>query len=160
MMAGMTAFGCFGFFLEVWGDREASGSSIEYIYDTKPGVALVALEMMWLYAYTTRCWQTFTRETRQRPRRFFKRYASVLSLWFLSLPAVAMLASVLAPWVRFRIAFLVSGISHALAVGLLVYLFHPYVAPDLFSFDAKDQEAKKDELSSLLGSPGEDDDLW
>jgi len=160
MIGGMILFGLLGFALEVWGDREASNTPVEYIYDTRPGVALVALEMMWFYAYASRCWQTFSAETRQRPRFFYKQYATVLSLWFVSLPLVAALASILAPWVRFRITFAVSGVAHALAAGVLVYLFQPKIAEHIFELKAKDREAVDDdaELDSFLASSQDDDD--
>lgn len=162
MVGGMAAFGLLGFALEVWGDREAGSSTVEYMYDTRPGVALVALEMIWFYAYASRCWKTFSAETRQRPRIFYRQYASVLSLWFVSLPLVATLASILAPWVRFRITFAVSGLAHALAAGVLVYLFQPKIAEHLFELKAKDHEAVDDqaELGSLLGCPQDDDFAW
>ncbi|CAJ1339258.1 unnamed protein product [Effrenium voratum] len=151
MIMGMVAFGLLGLALEVWGDREASGSPIEYMYDTRPGVALIALEMLWLYAYTSRCWQTWSDETRIRPRHFYKRFASVLSLWFVTLPGVAALASVLAPWVRFRVVFAVSGLAHFCASGILVYIYHPSVAPDLFEMKAKHREAaSNEELKGFL----------
>eukprot|EP00931_Biecheleriopsis_adriatica_P039404 TRINITY_DN22535_c0_g1_i2.p1 TRINITY_DN22535_c0_g1~~TRINITY_DN22535_c0_g1_i2.p1 ORF type:complete len:467 (-),score=81.05 TRINITY_DN22535_c0_g1_i2:31-1431(-) len=162
MVAGMVVFGCLGLILEVWGDREASGSPVEYIYDTRPGVALVALELMWLYAYCSRCWQTWVNETRRRPRHFYKHFASLLSLWFVSLPAVAGLASFLAPWVRFRITFMVNSAAHVAVVAALVYIFYPGVASELLEMKSRDHEAAhhKHELASFLSGDPEDDDFW
>lgn len=154
MIGGMAVFGFLGLWLELWGDREASGSPIEYMYDTRPGVALIAIEMMWLYAYASRCLQTWSNETRIRPRHFYKRFASVLSLWFLTLPGVALLASVPSPWVRFRIVFGAGSFAHACVTGILIYVYHPQVAPDLFELKAKDREvAETEELRGFLSEP-------
>ncbi|CAE8589583.1 unnamed protein product [Polarella glacialis] len=162
MVAAMVFYGFLSFALESWGDREASGSRIEYIYDTRAGTALVAMELMWLYVYTSRCWNTFQNETRARPRRFYKHYASALSLWFAALPLVAALAAVLAPWVRYRIVFLVSNFAHVLTMSALVYILHPRIAPDLLDLNAKDHEVSNnsEELAGFLGSALEDEDSW
>eukprot|EP00933_Yihiella_yeosuensis_P029888 TRINITY_DN23548_c0_g1_i1.p1 TRINITY_DN23548_c0_g1~~TRINITY_DN23548_c0_g1_i1.p1 ORF type:complete len:466 (+),score=58.87 TRINITY_DN23548_c0_g1_i1:36-1433(+) len=155
-------FGVLVLFLELWGDRETRGSPSEYIYDTRAGTGLVAVELLWLYAYISRCWQTWQVETRARPRAFYKRFATSLSLWFAQVAIVAAIASVLSPWVRFRIIFVVNGFAHALAISALVYIFHPKAACEIFELQSKDHEVSlhNDELQGMLVRGKEEDDYW
>lgn len=151
MLLGMIIFGLLGLALEFWGDREAAGSPIEYMYDTRPGVALIAIEVLWFYAFVSRSYETWSNETRLRPRLFYRRFALALSLWFLTLPAVAALASLLAPWVRFRIVFAVNGLTHILSSMVMVYIYHIDVAPDLLEINAKHREVgQDDEMQGFL----------
>ncbi|CAJ1387968.1 unnamed protein product [Effrenium voratum] len=99
--------------------------------------------------------QAGTNRARSQILQFERRFASVLSLWFVTLPGVAALASVLAPWVRFRVVFAVSGLAHFCASGILVYIYHPSVAPDLFEMKAKHREAaSNEELKGFLEVAG------
>eukprot|EP00434_Breviolum_minutum_P016040 symbB.v1.2.014139.t1/scaffold1026.1/size143273/5 len=168
MLIGMMTFGLLGLVLEFWGDREASGSpwrggdseggqvELTEVWRFvgpffRPGVALIAMELLWFYAYVSRCYQTWSNETRLRPRQFYKRFALMLSLWFLTLPAVATLASMLAPWVRFRIVFAVNGFTHMLASAVMAYIYHIEVAPNLFEMKARQREVgHSDEMQGFL----------
>eukprot|EP00434_Breviolum_minutum_P016041 symbB.v1.2.014139.t2/scaffold1026.1/size143273/5 len=80
-----------------------------------------------------------------------RRFALMLSLWFLTLPAVATLASMLAPWVRFRIVFAVNGFTHMLASAVMAYIYHIEVAPNLFEMKARQREVgHSDEMQGFL----------
>lgn len=161
-MIGLTALGIFGFVLEMWSDSQARNSTTEYIYDTRPGMAFIALDLVWLWVYCSRCWQTLQEETRVRQRYFYRYYAPVFALWFAALPIVSCIAAVLAPWVRAGILFLVTGLIHAAALTLLVYSFLPGKAAGIYELRDWDHEAsaaRADELTNLLKAQV-DDDPW
>eukprot|EP00971_Amphidinium_carterae_P297484 5910372-Amphidinium_carterae.1 len=59
LMGGLASFGCFSFILELWGDSEFRNTTTEYIYDTRPGMALLAFDMLWLWMFLSRSFKTF-----------------------------------------------------------------------------------------------------
>merc|ERR1712232_1079366 len=98
-------FGGLSILLEMWGESEFHNTTTEYVYDTRPGMTLVAFDLFFLWAYVTRSIQTFQSETRIKQRTFYKQYGAIFALWFLSMPCLAALARSLAAWVRFCIVF-------------------------------------------------------
>jgi len=127
LVGGNSAFGAFSFLLELYGDSQFQSTNTEYIYDTRPGTALLAFDVFWMWMYASRSWATFQRETRSRGRRFYKHYAP-----FASLPTIAAIAALISPWYRLYVVFLLSSLVHAVALGTLIWTFSPDVAPGLF----------------------------
>lgn len=136
ILRGLAVFGVLSYMLELWGESELRSTVTEYVYDTRPGMCLVAFDMLWIWIYASRAWRTYRSETRLKARRFFRQYASLFSLWFASLPAVAALAHILSPWVRSYVTCAVNGAVHVVALGLLVYTFQPRVAVELYELKA------------------------
>lgn len=132
MVGGNIAFGMLSFFLELYGDSQFQSTTTEYIYDTRPGIALVAFDMFWLWVYASRALATFQLETRSRPRQFYRNVAPAFALWFASLPIIAFVATFIAPWYRLCVVFLVSSFVHATALAGLVWSLSPEVAPGLY----------------------------
>lgn len=157
---GQISCGVLAFMLEVWSDTEFWSTSTEYVYDTRPGIALVAFDCLWLWMYATRCFQTFRAETRIQPRNFYKRYSPIFAIWFASLPLIALLGRSLAAWVRFRITFAVSGLVHAATLAVLIHTFRPSVAARLYDLKLSEYEpvSRSEELNRILGAV-EDDDM-
>jgi len=148
---GMVAFGLLSFGLEVWGDTEFWSTSTEFVYDTRPGCLLVAFDIFWLWAYASRSYGTLCRETRVKPRRFYKSYGMLFGAWFAVLPVVAALARVLSPWVRFGITFACSNFAHAVTLATLVYTFRPDVAVDLYELRMQEYKSiHAEELNRLI----------
>jgi len=164
LVLGQTLFGCLTFGLEVWGDSEHQSTSVEYIYDTSPGLVLVAFAALWLYMFASRSWQTMESEKRLKPRQFYRQYGPLFSLWFATLPMVALFATLIAAWVRYRIVLAMNNLAHAFALGALIYTFRPDVAEKLYELSAHEysavhgDEANASELSRLVRED-EDDEL-
>jgi hypothetical protein len=164
LVLGQTLFGCLTFGLEVWGDSEHQSTSVEYIYDTRPGMVLVAFDALWLYMFASRSWQTMENEKRLKPRQFYRQYGPLFSLWFATLPMVALFATLIAAWVRYRIVLAMNNLAHAFALGALIYTFRPDVAEKLYELSAHEysavcgDEANASELSRLVRED-EDDEL-
>merc|ERR1719210_1284738 len=156
VVLGMIVFGVMSFFLETYGESEFRSMTTEYIYDTRPGMALVGLSLLWLWLYVSRFWATWQAETRVRPRIFFRRYAAPLTLWFASLPVIACVAGILSPWVRFKITFAIHGLVLATSLALIVHSFQPMIACKLYDMSAHDYEpVTSDEMNDFMK---EDDD--
>jgi len=152
LVAGMVIFALIGLALELWGDSEFRSTTTEYIYDTRPGMMLVAFDFLWMWLYISRSWRTFSQETRIKPRVFYKTYGFSFGLWFTALPMVAFIARLVDAWVRYRIALLVGNISHALCLGLLVHTFRPTVATKIYELQRCEYEPVNDEeLDRMLG---------
>merc|ERR1712159_912109 len=100
MILGMVVYACLQLPLELWGDSEFRNTSTEYIYDTRPGIILVAFNLLWTWMYVSRSLQTFKNETRIKAKLFYKRYSFVFLLWFAYIPLIALLARNLAAHVR------------------------------------------------------------
>eukprot|EP00929_Paragymnodinium_shiwhaense_P119614 TRINITY_DN91516_c0_g1_i1.p1 TRINITY_DN91516_c0_g1~~TRINITY_DN91516_c0_g1_i1.p1 ORF type:complete len:494 (-),score=87.43 TRINITY_DN91516_c0_g1_i1:23-1504(-) len=132
MVAGNCLFGALSFALEMYGDSQFQTTTTEYIYDTRPGTALVAFDVFWLWVFAKSSFQTVQSETRIKHRIFYRTYAPAFAVWFAALPMIATIARAVAPWLRFYVAFLVSGLLQALALGGLVWIFTPEVAPSIF----------------------------
>merc|ERR1711920_283104 len=103
-------------------------------------MALVGLSLLWMYLYVSRCWAIWQSETKVQARLFYKRYAAPLTLWFAALPITAVIGSVLAPWVRFKIFFASSALVLTASLGLLVYSFQPVIACKLYEFSSHDYD--------------------
>merc|ERR1712232_205358 len=146
-------FGGLSILLEMWGESEFHNTTTEYVYDTRPGMTLVAFDLFFLWAYVSRSFKTFQSETRIKQRTFYRQYGFAFALWFASLPAVAALARVLASWVRFRITFVISALAHALSLGLLIYTFRPSVATRLYELTTTEYQPVccDEELDRMLG---------
>lgn len=152
---GLSVFGVLSFWLESWGSSEVTNTSVEYIYDTRPGTALVMLDMLWLYLYASRCWATWDAETRVRPKFFYRRYGAPWTAWFASLPVIACVASLLDPWVRFKVTYAVNSLVLAATLGTLVHSFRPEVAVKLYEL-TEYEPVDVDELNRFME---EDDEL-
>jgi len=115
--------------------------------------------------YTSRSFQTFKAETRSKPRTFYKRYSPIFTLWFASLPLIAVLARSLASWVRFRITFALSGFVHTATLAVLIHTFRPSVAARLYDLKLGEYAPvtstviRSAELSRLVGAADYDDDM-
>lgn len=158
---GMALYGLLQFPLELWGESEYRNSTTEYIYDTRPGVVLVAFDVLWLWMYISRSWQTFRTETRLKPRNFYKKYGPIFFLWYLTLPLLALLARSLAPHIRSCVTSNVSGLMHLGAQAVLVYTFRPSVAVDLYDIKESTYEAVHNdaELKRMLDDTDDADDV-
>lgn len=153
LVSGMVGFGVFQFALELWGDSTFQNTTTEYIYDTTPGIVLVAFDCLWLWMYVSRSCKTFASETRLKARVFYKRYGVMFTLWFLQLPLIAALARAVAAHVRFRVTAMVSNVVHIIVLAVLVHSFRPAVALELYDLKETEYEAVKhdEELDAMLG---------
>jgi len=158
LVSGMSIFGVLSFLLEIYGDTTLQSTTTEYIYDTRLGSALVAFDVFYLWVYCSRSWASFQAETRPKQRIFYKHYAPMFALWFAALPIIAVIARGIAPWYRFYITFLVSGLAQAAALGALVWTFSPDVAPRLYLVEASaasgrhERACNDEELDSMLNN--------
>lgn len=157
LVGGMVLFGVLSFCLELWGDTEFSSTTTEFVYDTRPGCALVAFDCLWLWTYSSRSLDTFRKETRPRPRRFYRLYGPLFGLWFAALPLLAGLARSVDSWVRFGVTFGVGGMVHAVALAALVHSFRPHVSEKLYELRRHEYEAINDE--ELDGFLKEEEDI-
>lgn len=152
MIFGMVVYAILQFPLELWGDSEFRNTSTEYIYDTRPGMILIAFNLLYTWMYITRSWVTFRDETRIKAKRFYKRYGLVFLLWFCYTPLIALLARSLSAHVRLCAANLMTQTVHVLMLSVLVYTFRPSVADELYDLKESEFEATKydEELDSML----------
>jgi hypothetical protein len=162
LVVGQFVFGCLSFILEVWSDSEFWSTTTEYVYDTRPGIALVAFDCLWLWMYVSKSFQTFRSETRARPRKFYKVYAPIFAIWFASLPLTAALGRVLSPWVRHRITFILGGVVHTATLAVLVHSFRPHIAVTLYDLKTAETEPvlHSEELDAILGSSKKSCKFW
>lgn len=159
LVFGMALFGFLSFLLEVWGDSELRNTATEYIYDTSYGMVLVAFDVLWLWMFASRAWQTFQSETRLKPRLFFKKYGVLFCGWFAALPVIALLAKVLAAHVRFGITLMLSSLVHVAVLALLVHSFQPDNATKLYELKITEYQAvhHDSELDPILGGVHDDE---
>jgi len=155
MVSGMVLYAMLQFPLELWGDSEFRNTTTEYIYDTRPGMVLIAFNLLWTWMYISRSMQTFQRETRTKAKQFYRRYSPVFLLWFSYLPLVALLARNLAAHVRSVIATFICGFVHVLMLSVLVYTFRPVIADELYDLRENEQVMNDEELESMLNSTDE-----
>eukprot|EP00419_Tripos_fusus_P071523 CAMPEP_0172872234 /NCGR_PEP_ID=MMETSP1075-20121228/92521_1 /TAXON_ID=2916 /ORGANISM="Ceratium fusus, Strain PA161109" /LENGTH=464 /DNA_ID=CAMNT_0013722547 /DNA_START=35 /DNA_END=1426 /DNA_ORIENTATION=- len=150
LFIGNSVFGMLSLGLEIWGDSEFWSTTTEFVYDTRPGCILVAFDIYWFYSYASKSYETFSKETAVKPRRFYKGYGLLFGIWFATLPALAALARAVSPWVRFRVVFACSVLAHAVALSVLVHTFRPAVAVELYSLKMHEYEAvNQEELGGL-----------
>ncbi|CAD7972706.1 unnamed protein product [Amoebophrya sp. A120] len=93
-----------------------------YQYDTAPGEIVVLLDVAMLVLVCFLLFRSFYGDPRYRSRLFFLRYGGLFLFWFATLPAVAIIAPHVDPWVRKRTAFIISALSLDFGVYLANHL--------------------------------------
>eukprot|EP00933_Yihiella_yeosuensis_P015703 TRINITY_DN13610_c3_g1_i1.p1 TRINITY_DN13610_c3_g1~~TRINITY_DN13610_c3_g1_i1.p1 ORF type:complete len:468 (+),score=53.74 TRINITY_DN13610_c3_g1_i1:56-1459(+) len=114
-------FSLLSFSLEVWGEFSQSRTfTTDFVYSTSCGHLLILLDLALLAVYATNVQRSLAAEKDPERRSFYKTWGVAFGVWFLSLPAVAILAHLIAPWVEFRIVLIVVDIFQAVTFAALV----------------------------------------
>lgn len=111
----------FCFLLEVWGERsESRRYTTDSVYTSRCGAALVGTDVLFLLVYARNLRESHSAEPDPDRRFFYRAWGSAFGVWFLALPATALLSRALAPWVRFRVILAVSNATHVAALAALM----------------------------------------
>jgi len=125
-------------------------STMVYFYSSKPGAVTLFLNVA-LFLDVVRSTRQLLSKSDLLPqlRKFYLRTAICAGLYFLALPAVVLLATLVAPWVRRKVVERVEILSRLVVCCLLTYCFWPSRLDSLIDADL-DQAAEAAEKRQKL----------
>jgi len=85
---------------EVYGEFFRDQSASLYLYESWPGTLILGLNLCLLGAAWVSTWDSYSKESAREVRAFYRLASVANGVYFASLPAVCLLASLLSPWVR------------------------------------------------------------
>lgn len=125
-----------GFLLELWGETASSRTyTTDFVYATNWGHLLIFVDLALLGVYQSNLWQSYQREEDPEKKAFYSTWGQLFSAWFFGLPAVAIVGHFLAPWVQFRVLYVVSSSIHAAFLCVLVVGLWPTQRRPLFTLE-------------------------
>lgn len=120
-----------------------------YVYESPPGYALLALNMVTLFFFVIHVIRTSAYERSDTKKAFYRKFGFIFSFWFVTPTLLVMIAHYLDPWVR-RIS--VEAVDHVLtflAYGLLPFMGRPSTRYEVFSGEMQLQRVKIPTLAQL-----------
>merc|ERR1712032_499401 len=85
---------------EIYGEFFRDESASLYLYESWPGLLILALNFGLLAAAWLSTWDTYWKESSGEVRAFYRLASAANGVYFASLPVMCLLASLLAPYVR------------------------------------------------------------
>jgi len=110
-------------FAVVWSQQQPM-FDVAYMYDTPPGRVLVALRCAGFFWFSFAC--LTTHRNFHRKLRFYRKFFALFSVWFLSLPAVVLIAREhIQTYYRERVVYILELGFLVLAQAVLLVLYNP-----------------------------------
>jgi len=122
----------------VWEYVGTDPASSLYEYENIPGIAIQVLRLLVLVWFLFCLRNSRLEESHPLKRRFYLVFGSFYTLWFLALPLIVVIASVLAQWTRFKIVASMYLCLNTLALLFLGYLLWPSRAQEIFAISKTD----------------------
>lgn len=110
---------------EIHGEFFHDWSATLYLYESGPGIAILALNAVLFLEAWRSMHETYRHETSQEVRVFYFLVTSACCLYFLALPLICILASALSPWVRDYYVTRVEITARFLATVILAICLRP-----------------------------------
>lgn len=137
---------------EVWEQYFHDQSTSFYLHESWPGYVILTLNLFLLAAAWHFMWVSYTRESEAQVRSFYKFSSVACGIYFVSLPAVCLLAELLDPWVRRKYVERVELSTRFVSTAMLVLCLRPTNVSRLVSIRLKNRDA------TVLLSDGETTD--
>ncbi len=102
-LALISIFAILYFVLFIVDKVSSSPAETLYLYESVPGILIVVLRSITLMWFLWMMYWSYERERVEAKIRFYFAFASVYSLWFLSLPFIVCVAAFLPAWIRMKI---------------------------------------------------------
>jgi hypothetical protein len=128
----------------IWENVGRNPASTLYIYESAPGIALLVLRGLTLIWFLFSLKQSYSDEIHPEKKKFYLLFGQLFAIWFLVLPLIVIIASLLPSWYRLKVVIALYLIVNTLAFGTLGFLLWPSRATIYFSITKGDL---------LLGSP-------
>jgi len=110
---------------EVYGLHFRDQSNTLYLYQSWPGLVILALNMGLLFMSWFWLWQAHSREASPDVRAIQRSVAVACGLYFGSLPIICLLSQMLSPWWRREVVEGVELLARCLATSLLLVTLRP-----------------------------------
>jgi len=125
--------------LFIWNEVGFDPASSVYLYDTAPGIILVIFRSLVMLWFIYELYLTFKEETNDQKRNFYVYFGLGFSLWFVILPFVVVVASILDAWIRFKVVQGMYVTANCVALGGLMWLLWPSRSGEVFQLSKPDQ---------------------
>jgi hypothetical protein len=122
----------------IWETVGLDPASILYVYQTPPGIVIIAIRCLAMLLFVFSIRRTYTDENNEDKRKLYLVFGILYLVWFLSLPLVTSIAAVIDPWMRQKVVLSLYVTMNAVFVLGLGYVFWPTVASEYFKISSLD----------------------
>jgi len=116
----------------IWGFAYKNWGAL-YIYESAPGIIILILRFFTLGWFLWLLRKSHIEENHTHKKDFYIRFGIFVSIWFLSLPFIVIVAAILSPWVRYKIVQTMYVTVNVIALMVFSYLFWPSKIQDFFN---------------------------
>ncbi len=124
--------------LFIWQEAGTDPESTKYLYESIPGIILLAMRIVTLFWYCYNLWSTWRLESNPEKKRFYAVFGFLYFLWFLALPLIVIVATVQYPWERSKTVSALYLLFNMAAFSGLGWLLWPSRAANYFRISAQD----------------------
>jgi len=122
----------------IWDQVGRSAASSVYIYDAGAGISLLVFRTLAMFWFIFCVFQTTREETNPNKRLFYFVFAAAFSIWFIMLPFIAIIASAIAAWDRFKIVQALYLLMNFLGFSAIAFLLWPSRVAEYFEISKTD----------------------
>lgn len=138
---------------ELYGEFIHEYSTTLYLYEGPTGVLILFLNTLFFVEAFRSMMVTYTKETSDEMKQFYKSVSLACFIFFLSLPASCILAVVFPPWVRAKYVARIEVAARFVSAALLTYCLWPSHLDIMIHARLEDRreeaEKEQDELGEL-----------
>lgn len=110
---------------EIHGEYFHDWRTTLFLYESAPGMVILLLNLVLFVEATRSMYSTYWNEVSPEVREFYRTVSAAISLYYLTLPIIVILAGVFSPWVRQKYVARTEIISRCGAMLLLAYCLRP-----------------------------------
>jgi len=124
--------------LWVWYIDIKDPTTNEYIYDTVPGMLVVAVRLGAFAWFCVELKHTMEGENIEGKSSFYKLFGAAMTFWNLSFPVYVAIGAAVEPWYKVKVMYSLTTITNLVAVVSLVALFWPRWVASNFKINRPD----------------------
>lgn len=110
----------------------------EYIYDTVPGMFVVAVRLAAFIWFCVELKSTMEAENIEGKTHFYRMFGVAMGFWNLSFPVYVAIGAAVEPWYKVKVMYSLSTITNLVAVISLIALFWPRWVASNFKINRPD----------------------
>eukprot|EP00162_Nutomonas_longa_P012354 comp21049_c0_seq4/m.44243 comp21049_c0_seq4/g.44243 ORF comp21049_c0_seq4/g.44243 comp21049_c0_seq4/m.44243 type:complete len:416 (+) comp21049_c0_seq4:672-1919(+) len=124
--------------LFIWEEAGINPESTEYLYESVPGIILLAMRGITMAWFIYCIFTTWRLESHPDKRKFYLIFGFLYTLWFIALPVIVAVASQVDPWVRAKTVTSLYLLFNMFAFAGMGWLLWPTRAHIYFKISAPD----------------------
>jgi hypothetical protein len=122
----------------IWDQVGRSPASSVYIYDAGAGISMLVFRTLAMIWFIFCVFQTTREETNPNKRLFYFVFGGAYPVWFIMLPFIAIVASAIAAWDRFKIVQALYLVMNLIGFSAIAFLLWPSRVAEYFEISKTD----------------------